>query len=177
MTPVNLDSRLRYGTSDSFRLCGEDNDRREPGCAQTETFTTPVGDGVEGYFATDFRQFATKVYLLASSDPAGANPQGSVHMEGIHQFNGFASCVAVNGDRAAVGAVGYARDLSPATDWYPETMLVSVQENPSDAYRSSHHWVRTAGHTAPDCSTASFDNLVITGYISTALVQDAPAGG
>jgi hypothetical protein len=172
-----MPSRLRYGTSYSFRLCGRDQGG-PPACAQTETFTTPVGDAVEAYLAFGFQAMQPKWYVRGSSSPTGQNPQGSLHESGAHEFNGFISCLAVSGHRAAVGAVGYGRDAFPGDDpsWVPETQLLSIQEDPNNPNGASFKQVVTAGSTRPNCSTASFENLIPPSFPRQAFIQDAPGG-
>ena len=170
------ESRLRYGTSYSFHLCGRDGtDTRAPsGCAQTQTFTTPVGDGVEGAFAEGFRPVEPQYTFRASSGPAGENLEGSLHERGFSEFNGFASCFATHGERAAVGAVGYRRATQgPDTDWHPATELLSFDTSPPG--QDTYHVVITPGTlTPPDCASASFDNLEPPDFIGLGFIQDAP---
>jgi hypothetical protein len=173
------ESRLRDGTSDSFHLCGRDGtDTRNPsGCAQTQTFTTPVGDGVEGAFAEGFRFVEPQFTFRASSGPAGENVEGSLHERGFSEFNGFASCFAIHGERAAVGAVGYRRSTQGLdTDWHPATELLSFDTSPPG--QDTYHVVITPGTlTPPDCASASFDNLEPPDFIGVGFIQDAPPAG
>jgi hypothetical protein len=160
---------LAAGTSYSYRLCGGDDQAQvEAVCAQTRTFTTlrAVEDAAHGGY---FHPGSTGLSIDAASGPSGERPRGSVHYEWSSgptspyvRFDGFVTCLAVNGDRAAVGAVGDEfRTGIQDGGTRRATVLVTVVDGRVAALDThGPHGLGTAqpGSTPPDCAGASFDS-------------------
>jgi hypothetical protein len=156
-------THLTAGVSYSFRVCGYDDN---PGgthtvCAQTRTFTTKaaVEDSLWGGF---YAGCCSRVDVDARSGATGASPRGSVRWYASSSsspdppriFNGFVTCLAVNGSRAAVGAVGkWTQQGSPDAN---ATLLITVVDGRTE--EDTFHHVETAGSALPNCATASFAN-------------------
>ena len=69
-------------------------------------------------------------------------------------FNGLVTCLAVNGSRAAVGAVGkWTQNGSPDAN---ATLLITIVDGRAE--EDTFHHVETAGSAHPNCATASFAN-------------------
>jgi hypothetical protein len=69
-------------------------------------------------------------------------------------FNGFVTCLAVDGFRAAVGAVGkWTQQGSPDAS---ATLLITIVDGRTE--EDTYHGVETAGSALPNCATASFAN-------------------
>lgn len=100
---------LLPATPYEFRVCGYDDGAPTVACAQKRSFTTvrPPGDGVQAifWFSGHNPPRAAQVTVEATSGPAGQQPSGSIHTQ---TFDGFVTCLAVQGDRAAVVSVGQA---------------------------------------------------------------------
>jgi hypothetical protein len=179
--------RLAAGSSYSFRVCGRDDqaEGEEYACAQTRTFTTrpPVEDAAHGAY---FHPPSTGLRIDAASGPSGERPRGSVHYSSgssfgpFVSFDGFVTCLAVNGDRAAIGAVGREfRTGIPDSGERPATALVTIVDGRATA-SDTHgpHWLGTAqpGSTPPDCATASFaSQQQVHPSEGGFIVDDAPA--
>jgi hypothetical protein len=164
--PVSANvTKLAAGSSYSFKLCGYDyNSEGEGGpeiCAQTVTFNTkqPVEDALRGGF---WAGCCSRLDIDAKSAPYGTNPHGSVSWfqssssspDPPRQFSGNVTCLAVNGSRAAVGAVGKWTQQGRADT--NATFLITVVDGRTQ--EDTYHEVETAGTTPPDCATASFAN-------------------
>jgi hypothetical protein len=158
-------TNLAAGSSYSFKLCGNDiNAEGEGGpqiCAQTRTFTTkaPVEDALRGGF---WAGCCSRLDIDAKSAPNGTNARGSVRwyrssstpIDPPRQFSGIVTCLAVNGSRAAVGAVGkWTQNGAPDTN---ATFLITVVDG--RAQEDTYHEIETAGSALPNCATASFAN-------------------
>jgi hypothetical protein len=156
-------THLTAGRSHSFRLCGYDD--KPEGihtiCAQTRTFTTQPAaeDSLWGGF---FAGCCSRIDVDARSGPNGANSRGSVRWyassssspDPPRTFNGFVTCLAVDGSRAAVGAVGkWTQQGSPDAN---ATLLITVVDGRTE--EDTYHGVETAGSALPNCATASFAN-------------------
>lgn len=164
--PISAKLRnLPAGSSYSFRLCGYDYNAEGEGgpevCAQTRTFTTkpPVEDSVRGGF---WSGCCSRFQVDAKSAPTGANPSGSVtwyvhsssSLDPPRLFSGTVTCLAINGSRAAVGAVGTWRQQgSPDSN---ATFLITIVDGRTE--EDTYHEVETAGSAPPDCASASFDH-------------------
>jgi hypothetical protein len=162
--PINAKvTNLAAGSSYSFRLCGSDiNAEGEGGpqiCAQTRTFTTkaPVEDALRG---GSWAGCCSHVDIDAKSAPNGTNARGSVSWyrrsstspDPPRLFSGVVTCLAVDGSRAAVGAVGkWTQNGSPDAN---ATFLITIVDGRTvgDTYNE----VETAGSALPNCATASF---------------------
>jgi hypothetical protein len=159
--------RLAAATSYSFRVCGRDQQSQTDFvCAQTRTFTTlpPVEDAAHGSY---FHPGSTGLRIDATSGPSGEQPRGSVHYSSgggpsspFVSFDGFVTCLAVNGDRAAIGAVGREfRTGIPGGGTRDATVILTVVDGRVAALDThGPHRLGTAqpGSTPPDCATASF---------------------
>ena len=172
-------SRLRYGTSYSFHLCGRDGtDTRDPsGCAQTQTFTTPVGDGVEGAFAEGFRFGGTPVHVPCV-ERTGRRERGRLAArEGFLRVQRVRLVL-----RDTRRARGRRSGRLPAVHSGPRHRLA-----PRDGAAVLRHGGAGAGHLprrhhARDveparCASASFDNLEPPDFIGVGFIQDAPPAG
>ena len=164
-------------TSYSFRLCGSDDSGGPTVCAQTRTFKTfPNGDSVTGFWNLDPDIHGT---IDAHSGPSGEDPRGYIRSQGPYYewwgFEGSVTCVAVNGNRAAVGAVGQATAFSGPPTPRPATMLLTVEDSPTVGTDSA--WaVFEDGSTPPNCATASFaSQFTLRNPDSELVVVDAPA--
>lgn len=173
MTPSSdptLAQGLDYGTAYSYHMCG--GDQGQPAhCAQTQSFTTPVGDSVDGFFATGYLNSAPKWYFDAWSGPAGQGPAGKVILSDLFgTFNGQVTCLAVNGTRAAIGATGTETDYQGNSQ--QKSYLVTVEvPNASGAQTLG---VQDNGSAAPDCAHASFTNQGSQVFVAALRLQDAP---
>ncbi len=147
--------------------------------AQTPTQDTAVGDGhvtipVPGS-QIPFHVFGFN--FNAASGPEGENPTGEVinlttgERVGAMTFTGNVTCLAVSGNRAAIGAVG-------TYFGFPAAVLLTVVDGgpPNSGADTANVAIRVDSQTPPpppDCSTASFSNqlVVTTGDV---VVRDAP---
>jgi hypothetical protein len=157
-------TKLAANSSYSFHVCGYDYNAEGEGgpssCAQTRTFTTkpPVEDALRGGF---WSGCCSRLDIDAKSAPNGTNPGGWVRdyrssssPTTPREFTGFVTCLAVNGSRAAVGAVGaWKQSGTPDT---PATLLITVVDGRTQ--EDTFHEIETAGSTPPNCATASFAN-------------------
>lgn len=159
--------RLAADTAYSFRVCGsDDQSASERRCAQTRSFTTraPVQDAAHGSY---FHPGSTGLSIDATSGPGGEQPRGSVRYTSASgpssayvSFQGFVTCLKVEGERAAIGAVGREfRTGIPDSGTRDANVLLTVVDGTATALDThGPHWLGTAqpGLTPPDCSTASF---------------------
>jgi hypothetical protein len=148
---------LSETTSYSFRLCGSDDSGGPAVCAQTRTFrTSGVEDSVTGFWKVSPDIFGT---IDAHSGPSGEDPEGYIRSQGPYyrwwDFEGSVTCVAVQGNRAAVGAVGQAAPFEDPSNPQPATMLFTVEDSPT-ANTDTGWAVFEDGSTPPNCATASF---------------------
>jgi hypothetical protein len=159
-------SKLAANSSYSFHVCGNDVSAEGEGgpvmCAQTLTFTTkpPVEDAARG---GAWAGCCSRLDIDAKSAPNGTNPRGSIRWYASSSsspnpprlFNGFVTCLAVDGSRAAIGAVGrWTQQGAPDQN---ATFLVTIVDGRTvpDTYNEIH----TPGSTTPpNCATASFAN-------------------
>lgn len=178
--------RLAASTAYSFRVCGRDEQAEgEAVCAQTRTLTTrpPVEDALHGSY---FHPPTTGLRVDVASGPSGDGPHGSVRYTSgsafgpYVEFEGFVTCLAVDGDRAAIGAVGREfRTGIPNGGERPATAIVTVVDG-RVAANDTHgpHGLGTAqpGSTPPDCTTASFaSQQQVPRQEGDFIVDDAPA--
>jgi hypothetical protein len=149
---------LTPSTQYSFRVCGRDLSGGDNACAQTRTFTTAPATRDEvwgGWFAGPVFNGTVR----ATSGPSGEQATGSVSTS---SFTGFVTCLAVDGNRAAVGAVGEG------------ALLLTVIDGRA-AGGDSARVVTSPAAVRPDCASASFDNLTPIGPEEGDLVViDAP---
>jgi hypothetical protein len=158
-------TNLAANSSYSFHVCGYDYNAEGEGgpesCAQTRTFTTkpPVEDALRGGF---WAGCCSRLDIDAKSAPNGTNAGGWVRWhrssssspDPPRDFNGFVTCLAVDGSRAAVGAVGvWKQQGAPNTN---ATFLITVVDGRTQ--EDTYHEVETAGSALPNCATASFAN-------------------
>ncbi len=156
-------NHLTAGSSHSYRLCGYDENPEGTNtiCAQTRTFTTKpaVEDSVRGGF---WAGCCSRFDVDARSGPNGASSRGSVRWYASSSsspdppriFNGIVTCLAANGSRAAVGAVGkWSQQGSPDAT---ATFLITIVDGRTE--EDTYHEVETAGSALPNCATASFAN-------------------
>jgi hypothetical protein len=154
---------LAAGSSYSFKLCGYDINAQGDGgpeiCAQTRTFTTkaPVEDALRG---GSWAGCCSHLDIDAKSAPNGTNARGSVTWyrhsstspDPPRSFNGVVTCLAVDGSRAAVGAVGkWTQNGSPDAN---ATLLITIVDGRTK--RDTYNEIETAGSALPNCATASF---------------------
>jgi hypothetical protein len=161
----------------SYRLCGSDDGGGQIVCAQWRHFQTsaPVEDSATGHWDSGP---GLRGNLDARSGPSGENPRGFIHsnvaITGYGAFDGNVTCVAVNGKRAAVGAVGTVIPPTGSPDPQPATYLLTIEDR---VYESDTLGVvQTQGSTPPNCATASFANQrAFVPPDSELVVNDAPA--
>jgi hypothetical protein len=167
---LTLSRGLTYGTSYSYRLCG--GDQGQPAkCAQTQSFTTPVGDSVDGYFAFGYRNSDPKWFFNAWSGAAGQSPDGKVIQSDLfNTFDGHVTCLAVNGNRAAIGATGTQTDYQGTSQ--EKSYLVTVEVPNSAGVQTLG--VQDNGTAAPDCAHPSFANQGTSSFVANLRLQDAP---
>ena len=150
---------LYPSTNYTFRICGRDIESGPWVCAQTLTFTTKAATQDElwgGFFGSP----SFNGYVRAKSGPNGENASGHLSAS---DFNGFVTCLHVNGNRAAVGGVG---DQS--------AMLMTVVDNGPTGIDTVQRAVAPVA-VAPNCASASFANQVPVGTDSEGfIVIDAP---
>jgi hypothetical protein len=169
---------LAASTSYSFRVCGwNEGDFRFP-CAQTRTFktATAVEDSVKGDW---WAGSGFDGSIDARSGPSGQNPRGHIsRFDGRNYspsvFQGNVTCLAVNGNRAAAGAVG--QESTDGTTWHPATMLATVVDNGASG-SDTLGLVLQQGSTPPNCTSASFANQYQIDYFGIPnefIVNDAP---
>jgi hypothetical protein len=155
-------TNLAAGSSYSFRLCGWDYVPEGGGpesCAQTRTFTTkpPVEDALRGGF---WGGCCSRLDIDAKSAPNGTNVRGwvrwhrssSTSPDPSRDFSGFVTCLAVDGSRAAAGAVGvWKQQGAPDAN---ATFLITVVDGRAE--EDTYNEIETAGSTPPNCASASF---------------------
>jgi len=150
---------LYPSTPYSFRVCGRDDSGGSTVCAQTRTFTTTAATQDElwgGFFGSP----SFNGYARAKSGPNGQNATGHLFAS---DFNGFVTCLHVDGNRAAVGGVGN-----------NSAMLMTVVDNGPTGTDTVQRAVAPAA-VAPNCVAASFANQVPVGTDSEGfIVIDAP---
>jgi len=150
---------LYPSTSYSFRVCGRDIAAADFVCAQTLTFTTKAATHDEvwgGFFASP----SFNGYVRATAGPAGQSASGHLSAS---DFDGFVTCLQVNGNRAAVGGVGS-----------NSAMLMTVVDGGPTGTDTVQRAVAPAA-VSPNCSSASFANQVPVGSESgDFVVIDAP---
>lgn len=167
---------LASSSSYSFRVCGENDSGGPTSCAQARTFATgkPVEDSVTGSWNDSPGWWGE---IKAHSGPSGQNPQGYIRrFSGVNNspslFEGFVTCVAVSGHRAAVGAVGHETVESPP-NWHPATLLATVEDNGASGVDTLALSL-TQGSTPPNCATASFSYQPPLYPDDELIVNDAP---
>jgi hypothetical protein len=166
---------LAANRSHTFRMCGRDDTSFPAVCAQTLTFKTAVAveDSVTGSWLYSPHLTGT---VDAHSGPAGQNPRGGVSDVdapfSYNAFQGYVTCLAVNGNKAAVGAVGQAT-LEDGQTKQPATLLLTIVDGLAGAYDSLGR-DQQPGSTKPNCATASFDQQGSLGSSSDLIVNDAP---
>jgi hypothetical protein len=109
------------------------------------------------------------LHLHAWSKPDGSSPSSSFFEDGgivIGTFTGRVTCLAVQGDRAAVGGVGTFTD--PSGSKQAQTDLVTLARDGSGDYTVGR--VLTPGTTPPNCTAASFANQ-FTPFVASVLIQ------
>jgi hypothetical protein len=129
-----------------------------------------------GYF---YAGCCSRFDVMAHSGPNGESPRGNIHWHAgsssspppSDDFNGFVTCLAVDGHQAAVGAVGQWRRGSEEPR--AGTVLFTVVDRLAQS--DTIHIVEADGSTPPNCATASFANQ---GEVSIPdhelIVNDAP---
>jgi hypothetical protein len=150
---------LYPSTPYSFRVCGRDDSGGNAVCAQTLTFTTTAATQDElwgGFFVSP----SFNGYARAKAGPAGENPSGHLFAS---DFNGFVTCLHVDGNRAAVGGVGN-----------NSAMLMTVVDGGPSGTDTVQRSVAPVA-ISPNCASASFANQVPIGAESgDFIVIDAP---
>jgi hypothetical protein len=158
--PFSVRAEGLYASTDyAFRVCGRDLDAADFVCAQTLTFTTKAATQDElwgGFFASPSFNGSAR----AKSGPAGENASGHLFAS---DFNGFVTCLAVTGNRAAVGGVGA-----------NSAMLMTVVDGGLTGTDTVQRAVAPAA-VRPNCAAATFSNQVAIGSESGDFtVVDAP---
>jgi hypothetical protein len=167
---------LTPATQYSYRLCARDAGSPGGACAQTLTFktVTPAGDLVRGDYMTLFGGIGHSASVDAHSDASGANAAGTMTLPADKNtsgntatFSGAVTCLAVQGNRATVGAVGTKGDS-------PTTALFQIVDADATWISSADQvdWTETTGSSPPNCANGSFANLRGV-YSSSVLVYDA----
>jgi hypothetical protein len=155
-------SGLSGATTYSFRLCGGDQGSA-PSCAQYRQFQTtgPAGkDSVQGGWITGHGAGAPSGFVNAVSGPSGENLTGSLQFYGyddagiFYRFDGFVTCLAIDGNRAAIGAVGRAERQDNTNT--AATGLVTVIDDDLDREGNDDRvtWKLAPGSTPPSCAGA-----------------------
>jgi hypothetical protein len=166
---------LTPATQYSYRLCARDPGSPGGACAQTLTFktVTPAGDLVRGDYMTLFGGIGHSASVDAHSDASGANAAGTMTLPADKNtsgstatFSGAVTCLAVQGTRATVGAVGAKGDT-------PTTALFQIVDADATWIGSADQvdWTETTGSSPPNCANGSFANLRGV-YSSSVLVYD-----
>jgi hypothetical protein len=150
---------LYPSTPYSFRVCGRDDSGGNAVCAQTLTFTTKAATQDElwgGFFGSP----SFNGYVRAKAGPDGENASGHLSAS---DFNGFVTCLHVDGNRAAVGGVGN-----------NSAMLMTVVDNGPTGTDTVQRTVAPFA-ISPNCASASFANQIPMGTDSEGfIVIDAP---
>jgi hypothetical protein len=177
-------ANLAAGSSYSFKICGwdvgSDGSGGPEACAQTRTFTTkpPVEDALRG---GSWAGCCSRLDIDAKSAPNGTNPRGSVRWfrhsssspDPGRLFNGIVTCLAIDGSRAAVGAVG--KWTQPGTPDANATFLITIVDGRTQ--EDTYNEIETAGSAAPNCATASFANQShLIDPTADFIVNDAASG-
>lgn len=153
---------LFAGRTYTFRICGGDVGK-EAVCAAPRTFTTSTPATQDMVRAVWVLGKDSNGGVEASSGPTGQSPTGSVSGS---SFAGRVVCLAVNGSRAAIGAVDSNNGAAVLT------FVDGGSSAPDTMYQRS---VSTEGASA--CATASFaDQFVPTSWPErrdAIIVQDA----
>jgi hypothetical protein len=174
---------LNAATSYSFQICGYDVNRPDPECSSARTFTTAVANqdaalGSWGAPPSPSEPPGSSFYgeVKAHSDPGGAHPTGYVsdvdpNGTSPFSFKGFVTCLAVDGNRAAVGAVGQQTFINDGTKRAATVMLTIIDSAGTDSdYIALDH---QPGSTPPNCTTATFSKTFVYQW-NTFAVNDAP---
>ena len=167
---------LTPATQYSYRLCARDAGSPGGVCAQTLTFktVTPAGDLVRGDYLTLLGGIGHSASVDAHSDASGANAAGTMTLPADKNsppsgatFSGAVTCLAVQGNRATVGAVG-------TKGGSPTTALFEIVDADATWIGSADQvdWTETPGSSPPNCASGSFANLRGV-YSSSVLVYDA----
>lgn len=178
--PFSATTRPIYArTTYHFRMCGHDSGGATV-CAQTRSFTTPAPtrDAVKGMwfaFSEDFAPFG-KIDATAGATSADP-PSGSLEYKpegdsGRKRFIGFVTCLVVNGERAAVGAVGHFTDGFAGTT-RPATALASIDEQEPEFSDRIDVSVSIDG-SRPDCAQAQPPDQFDSVNSNDLTVYDAP---
>jgi hypothetical protein len=167
---------LTPATQYSYRLCARDAGSPGGTCAQTATFktVTPPGDLVRGDYMTLFGGIGHSASVDAHSDASGANAAGTMTLPADKNtsgstatFSGTVTCLAVQGNRATVGAVG-------TKGGAPTTALFQIVDADATWIGSADQvdWTEASGSSPPNCASGSFANLRGV-FSSSVLVYDA----
>jgi hypothetical protein len=178
---------LDPGRTYFYEVCGEDATVHPDVCGGVQSFfTTPSSteDTVQGGFKP-FVQGINGGSVDAASGPAGEHADGSLEYTdagSFAHFSGRVTCLAANGDQAAVGALGRVT-LNGGADGGPQSFLLTVVDHgplgppaPPPFRANTIAIVETPGTTAPNCATASFAHQQ-TFEVTSVAVHDAPETG
>lgn len=166
-------TRLTAAAQYTFQLCGRDQGGPTR-CAQGRHFTTKPA--VEDSLFGRLEGGHSRVDIDARSGPTGASPRGNIAFIAANDpnpvilFNGIVTCLAVNGSRAAVGAVG--KYSSQGTPDRPATWLVTIEDRRTvvDTYNQTE----TSGSTPPNCAGADWSHQgELTDGLHEFIVNDA----
>lgn len=172
---------LREATAYAYRVCGGDQGE-PPACAQYRFFTTRGPDGkdsVKGWWRYTVQGVSNpEGQIDAVSGPSGENPSGSLSHYRTEQFEGalypvrftgFVTCVAVDGSRATVGAVG-TEHFGRTDTTRRATSLFTVEDlngtfEDQDRLRAE----TAAGTTPPSCAAGlgDLDEPIISFVVAT----------
>jgi hypothetical protein len=168
---------LAASTSYSFRVCGQDAYTAEV-CAQTRTFTTsaPTEDSVNGDW---WSGCCSSVTFKARSGPDGENSRGTVSWDRgsswepySWHFGGDVTCLAVDGQRAVIGAVG-TRSGGPDDTTVPATMRIVVVDGRTQRDRYADEFPQQ-GSTPPACDAPGLGEPFELDEQHEFVVNDAP---
>lgn len=164
---------LLAGTTYRYKVCGGDQGASES-CAAERSFTTATPgtkDVVEGFFAEGVQTPKIYVTVRVASGSTGQSPSGAVTQAGTYaNFTGTVTCVAVSGNRAAIGAVGEGNDMDNLR-YRAVTRLFTVVDGGTTGPDTVGE-LRAEGSTPPDCARASFARQYQPNFGASLVVQD-----
>jgi hypothetical protein len=147
-------SGLAADSTYAFRVCGGDQGT-ESVCANTRTFKTQpaVEDSAHGGVGSGC---CFGLSVDARSGPSGQDAHGQMHFYSLpafspgDEFDGFVTCLEVDGKSATIGAVGQRRQLGTQDpDWHVASMVLTVVDGQLGADSYAHNY------GPPECDEAS----------------------
>ncbi len=166
---------LSPGTVYYDRVCGGDQQVAPDACAGTGMFFT-VPSAAQTYVTGTYIYNRTGGSVHAASGPNGRAVEGYVNSSDAttnFNFSGNVTCLLVNGNQAAVGAVGTATSYAnPGFYDQPYTELRTFVRDPSTGTITVGPEQNVPGSTPPDCSSASY--AVQYAYSNNLVLHQAP---